>query len=95
MAPFKISDLIMFRGRKLQFFIMQADGPTKLLDALKVDSRMTHIKNTMQATDKALKSWTVMAGKSKCEMEHDEENSDKGNDEQSDDDGSEHCDDNN
>lgn len=44
MAPFKISNLIMFRGGKLQFAIMPSYEPTKLLDASKVISKLTHTK---------------------------------------------------
>ena len=44
MAPFKISNLILFRRGKLQFAIMPSYEPTKLLDAPKVVSKLTHIK---------------------------------------------------
>ena len=43
-ALFKISNLIMLRGRKSQFVIMPLYGPTKLLDASKAVSKMAHIK---------------------------------------------------
>ena len=44
MTPFNLSNLIMLRRRKLQFVIMPLDGLTKLLDASKAVSKMTHIK---------------------------------------------------
>ena len=44
MAPFNLSNLITLRRPKLQFVIMPLDGLTKLLDASKAVSKMTHIK---------------------------------------------------
>lgn len=90
MAPFKVLNLIMLRGRKLQFVIMSLYRPTKLLHAAKAFSKMIHMKI---AAYKVLKTRIVMEDTSKesttgsgCNMEYDEENSDNGNDQQSDDD---------
>lgn len=90
MAPFKVLNLIMLRGRKLQFVIMSLYRPTKLLHAAKAVSKMIHMKI---AAYKVLKSRIVMEDTSKesttgsgCNIEYDEENSDNGNDQQSDDD---------
>lgn len=44
MAPFKISKLIMLRWQKLQIITMPSYRPTKLMDASKAVSKMTHIK---------------------------------------------------
>ena len=54
MAPFKISNLIMFRGGKLQFAIMPSYEPTKLLDASKVISKLTPTKDIIQAVYRVL-----------------------------------------
>ena len=90
MAPSKVLNLIMLRGRKLQLIIMSLDRSTKLLHAAKAVSKMIHMKI---AAYKVLKSWIVMEDTSKksttgpgCNMVYDEENSDNGNDQQSDDD---------
>ena len=78
--------------------IIHSYGPTKLLNASKAVSKITHIKNIIQAARKALNSWTVMEKTPKentkgsgCEMGHEEEDSGNGN-KQSDDDDGEHFD---
>ena len=96
-GSFQNSKCNYFRGQKSQFVIMHSYGPTKLLNASKAVSKITHIKNIIQATRKALNSWTVMEKAPKentkgsgCEMGHEEEDSGNGNDKQSDDDDGEH-----
>ena len=44
MSPFKITNLMMSRRRKLQFVIMLSYGPIKLLDASKAFAKITNMK---------------------------------------------------